>query len=180
MATYFITESYIKSNSTVNSNVDAGDLLPIIPLAEDMNIKNILGSALFNTLKTAYTAQTMTTDQRTLVAYIQPALLYRTYELALPFIHLKTKNKGVIKQSSEFGSQGELSDMKYLREQVKDFAEYYEQRLVDYLCNYGNLFSDYTSPDGKGILPDSKTPYDCDLYLPDPSYIKENRKYYGD
>lgn len=178
MATYFISEQYLKDNTTINANVDPQQLTVNIPLAESMYIQNILGSKLFDSLKASFIAQTLTADEITLVSLIKPALAYRTYEISLPFLHIQTRNKGTVQQSSEYAQQSDLSGMKYLREQIKDFAEFYEAKLVTYLCNYGNLYPDYTTPDANGTLPDYNTPFDSDLFIP-LSGNTDWRKYYG-
>jgi len=55
----YIDESYIKAYSHLDASVDAKDLLPSIIQAQDSQIQPILGTDLFNALKTQITAGTV-------------------------------------------------------------------------------------------------------------------------
>ncbi len=173
----FITENYLKTITAISSNVDIKDLVPHVEQAQDMFIQDALGSRLYVTLQTAIVNSNLNSDQENLLNLVRPCLAYYAMHTALPFINFKVRNTGVVKQSGENIQNADLSEIKYLRNEIKDTAEYYLQRINTYLCNYGNLHPTYTSPDGKGILP-SHNNYTCDLFLDD---LHDNyRKIIGD
>ena len=159
----FIGEQYLKDKTVLSNNIDIELITPNIEYAQDAYIQNILGSKFYNSLQLAYSAQTLTVDETTLVALIKPALAYRATEVALPFINIQIRNKGLNKLNSENATQADFSEMKALRDTLKSRSEYYEQCIQEYLCVNGNLFSDYTSPDNPKS-PDHSNSFTCDLY----------------
>lgn len=162
----FITESYLKSITSISANVDVQELVPHVEQAQDIFIQDALGSRLYTTLQTAIINNNLTSDQTNLLNLIRPCLAYYAMHSALPFISLKIRNTGIVKQSGENIVNADLSEIKYLRGEIKDTAEYYLQRINTYLCNYGNLHPTYSSPDARGIIP-SANDYTCDLFLDD-------------
>jgi hypothetical protein len=56
--TYFITENYLKLNTTITANVDVTDLVPFVKTASDMSVQPILGSYFYTDLLTKYNNQT--------------------------------------------------------------------------------------------------------------------------
>lgn len=162
----FISETYLKTITAISSNVDVKDLIPFVEQSQDIHIQDAIGSRLYTTLQTAISSNTLNSDQTELLNLIRPCLAYYAMHSALPFINFKIRNVGVVKQNGENTTNADLAEIKFLRNEVKDTAEYYLQRINTYLCNYGNRHPTYTSPDGKGIMP-SANDYSCDLYLDD-------------
>ncbi len=76
MATLFIGSQYIKDSSYIDENVDEKLLKSTIADTQDFRILNILGTALYNSLKDT-SPTTWNASQLTLVNdYIKPALKY--------------------------------------------------------------------------------------------------------
>lgn len=142
---YFISETYIRENTVFNQNLDIKDIVQNIDPAQDMYIQPILGTNFYNYLLDSYSAQTLTTDETTLVMHIKPALAYRAAEMALPFIQYQIKNKGPQSQFGDNSAGVDQTVLSYLRNELKNRAEFYETRLKNYLCQNSNLFSGYTS-----------------------------------
>lgn len=164
----FIGEQYLKDKTPLGKNIDVEMIVPQIEYSQDAYIQNILGEKFYSSLQDSYSAQTLNQYETELVALIKPALAYRSAETTIPFIHIQLKNKGTLNLDAESGRQSSIQDAKYLIEILKGRAEFYEQRIQDYLVNNGNQFPDYTSPNiGAGIYPDSKSTYTCDLYFKD-------------
>ena len=122
---------------------------------------------MYQSLQLAYSAQTLDQYQTAIVQLIKPALAYRAAEAILPFIHIQIKNKGTLNLDAEAGKQSSISDMKYLMQILKDRAEFYEQRIQDYLVLNGIHFPDYINPVMVGIRPDIKASFTSDLYFKD-------------
>lgn len=161
----FIGEQYLKDKTVLSNNIDIELITPNIEYSQDSHIQPILGSKFYNSLQLSYSAQTLNSYETELVALIKPALAYRSAEASLPFINLQIRNKGINKMNSENAVQADLSDMKYLRETLQSRAEFYENRIQDYLLKNGNEFADYINPDSP-IAPDNRSAFSCDLYIP--------------
>ncbi len=151
----FVTETYIRANTVFNQNLDVKDIVQNIDPAQDMFVQPILGSTYYDYLLNAYSAQTLTADETTLVLHIKPMLAYRAAEMALPFIAYQLKNKGPQTQSGDFSAPVDQTVIHYLRNELKNRAEFYDQRLRRYLLLNQNLFSGYTTQNlNEDMVPD--------------------------
>jgi len=158
-----ITESYFKDNSPVTENVQMKDIFPHIDAAQDINLRNILGSEFMEYIKTQYAAQALTPDEIELVGgFIQPAVLYRSLFLALPFMQFNLRNKGVMINNDDAANAAGFSEFKFLLQTVKDRAESNEELLRLYLCKEGNRFPLYKTQNGL-TPPDNSTNWDGGL-----------------
>ena len=80
---YFITETYLKTNTPITANVDVTDVTPYIATQAQLRVMPILGTTFYNYLLTKYNAQTLTNVEEALVAYIQPVIAWRSAERML-------------------------------------------------------------------------------------------------
>lgn len=163
----FISENYLKSNTTFSDNVDVKLILSNIKPAQDFYIQDLLGTNLYLDLQTKYSAQTLSNVEEQLVDIIKLATVYRAAEMSLPFMNLQIRNKGIVKLDSENAKQSDLAEMKYLRNEFKDRAEFYEERIIKFLQNNESSFPLYENDTNTDISPSAKIPYDSDLYLDD-------------
>ena len=92
---YFVTESYLKTNTPITKNVDVTDVAPYIRPASDMRLQAILGSYFYTYLLAKYNAQTLTNDEETLVEKIKPCVAWRAAEQAVFGLSYQLKNKGI-------------------------------------------------------------------------------------
>ena len=161
MAVLFISEDTIKKSTTINGNVDAELLLPYIKVAQDIHIHQLLGTDLYDKLASLITAGTMqdaaNDDYETLIdKYVQPCLIHYSLYECLPFLSYKIMNKDLVRKISEQSSPASLEDLKYMRNIVLNTAEYYGQRLVDYLKNNTEKYTEYSSNTGADISPSNE------------------------
>lgn len=161
----FISLTYFREVVPFNKNVDANDLTPHFNIAQDMYIQPILGQNFYESLLTSFSAQTLTADETTLVMHIKPALAYRAAEMALPFLNWSVKNKGQSTQSGDFSAPVDTSAMNFLKNQIENRAQFYEQRLINYLCDNSSLFPAYTTNNSTDISPSSASAYDSGFAL---------------
>jgi hypothetical protein len=163
--TYFISETYLRENTPFNQNLDINDIVNNIDPASDMHIQPILGKNFYDSLLLSYSAQTLTANETTLVMHIKPALAYRAAELSLPFIQYQIKNKGPQTQSGDNSAAIDLTTLRYLTNELKNRAEFYEQRLINYLCDNSASFPAYTTNNSTDISPSTASPYDSGFAL---------------
>lgn len=167
MAVIFISEQALKDSSIINENVDMKLLLPTIKLAQEKYVLPILGTALYNELKTQITNSTLTVLNETLLDdYIQPCLIWWIMaESPMPLTY-KFMNKSVATRSSENANAASLNDLLKLEERFKDNAEWYSQRITNYLLENSTQYPLYLNP-GNGIdtIVPKKTMYSTGMFL---------------
>jgi hypothetical protein len=164
----FISEQRLKSLTAIHDNVEPDDLMPYVVQAQDVYIQEILGTTLYNHLKDAIVADTLTSAETTLIDdYLANTAANYALYMALPTLNYKFKNKTVLSPSSEEAVNVGLDEIKFLRDSVKDTAQFYAQRAIDYLCNNSSDFPDYQNPNiDDGMLPNKKTQYNAGIYTP--------------
>ena len=169
----FISVDYLKENTTIENNVDSSTLSPFIKKAQDTYLQQILGSSFYDHLSDAFVASSLTANEENLIRdYIQQMVAEWTLYLVLPHINYKLTNKAVSQQSSEFSEASTVEEIKYLRNSVRDLAEFYSERLTSYLCDNSSLFPEYNNPDSPENLPKNSRSYFSGIYIPN--------RYYGD
>ena len=78
----------------------------------------------------------------------------------MPSLKYKMVEKGILNGTSEETSPTTLDEMKYLRESTLDTAEFYNNRMLEFLRQNPGMFPLYTNPTPKdGMRPDKQTPY---------------------
>jgi hypothetical protein len=160
-----ITENYIKDNSPVTDLVQAKDLYPHIDSAQFLFLRVQLGSEFYDHILQRYQDQTLTNDEIELVQlYIQPALLWRTIALAIPFIQYNLRAKGLMVNTDDSASAAGITEVKFILNEAKNRAEAAEEYLRKYLCKEGRKFPEYRQQNGL-TPPDTSTNWDSGLIM---------------
>lgn len=151
----FIKPIDIKRNTIIDGNVDVDKFIQFIKIAQQIHVRNYLGSDLYNKISNDIIGDTLTGDYLSLVnTYIQPMLIHFAMVDYLPFAAYQVKNGGVFKHSSENSETVSKNEVDYLVNKEREFAEYYTRRFIDYMANNQNLFPEYTSNSNEDINPD--------------------------
>lgn len=154
MASLFCNEDKLKSSTAINYNVDTAFLLPFLKIAQDKNMQVILGTDLYEKIETEIAAGTLAGVYKTLVDdYVQDSIIHYALVEALPFISFQIKNGSVTQKNSENGTAASKEDINWLIQKERDSAEFYGQRIVDYLCENSSSFPEYTSNSGADLTP---------------------------
>jgi len=165
----FISTDYLKQNSVINDNVDDELLTPAIIKSQDLYIERILGTDLMNRLKTDISGsagQVAGNYKILLDDYVQKTVReWATYEATVS-LNWKYTNKAISQKSSDNSEPSPLSDIAYLREQIRNTAEYYGQRITDYLCANEALFPEYRSNNNQDDIRPSSDNFFNGLYIP--------------
>jgi hypothetical protein len=176
--TSFCSESYLKSFTPLNNNIDVNDILPHLQLAEEIWTRELLGNDLFQDLKTKFIAQTLSAIEIELVNLLKPMIAYRCAFEAIPFLSTKMRNGGVVKLKGENFDAAPLSEVKYLRDELANRSEYYATRIAQFMCDNSNEFPLYAWSNDNNPSPNNSPDYDSDIWVDEPYYMK-NYKYYG-
>lgn len=160
MAVLFISEDYLKSSSAISKNIDMEEILPHMKTAQDINIHGKLGTDLYNHLQDGVANSTLSSDDTALIDdYIAPALVHWALFEAMPFLGFKIMNKSIVQKSSDNASPANTSDIKYLREIVRNTAEHYTDRLIDYLEHNQSTHPEYNTNTGSDLNPSREAFY---------------------
>tara|TARA_Y100001972_G_scaffold79245_1_gene96264 strand:+ start:17784 stop:18368 length:585 start_codon:yes stop_codon:yes gene_type:complete len=166
--TLFISATRLKKDTALGESVDENIIMPYILLAQDMQILPVLGTDLYNKLKTDIQGSSLSGDYQTLVeTYIQPALVQFAFMTLAPYLRLRFVNNAVVVMgATEQSSSATYDDIKPLMNTAEDAAQFYRQRLVDYLCDKGSAaFPEYASNNSPGDLSPTVRNYYAGLNL---------------
>lgn len=166
----FVSIDNIKDETPIQMNVDDDRIRPFIIQAQEVNVQRILGTKLFNRIRDDIMFNTLRGDYRDLLNdYIKPVVVQYTLYYALPFISMQITNKSIGRGSADWFNESSLEDLKYLRNASKDYAEYYEQRLIQYLACGGegyNKFIELKENKGSDIKPTNRNGFFSGIYVP--------------
>lgn len=142
---YFVTENYLKVNTPITANVNITEVLPLVKGAAMMWTRSTLGSYFFQDLLTKYNNQSLSTDETTLVEYMQPSIAWRAAADAIIELSYQLKNKGVQTQSGDFSNSPEYKAIMFMNNHYTKKAEFYENAMWKYLTKNKDLYPAFTS-----------------------------------
>ena len=156
----FISEAKLKERTAINLNVSTDLLLPYILQSQKLYVKTKLGSDLYEKLEADITAGTLAGAYLTLVDdYIGDMLHAWAFYLAIPFLRFKIENGNIYSKTSETGTALSTEEAQHLREEVRNTAEYFTERMIDYICNNTSSFPEYSTNSGSDVNPDKNAYY---------------------
>lgn len=165
-----ITESYLKEMSVINDNVDMKILKPTIIMVQDIYLQKILGTPLYEDIKTKITSDptlvTYPNEKALLDTYISKALVWYIKMEATMEFKFRYMNKGVMTKSSENSQPADTGDLKMLMDKWRQNAEMYAQLLTDYLRFNVATFPKYYEYTNTGMIPTIKN-YTSNIFLND-------------
>jgi hypothetical protein len=151
----FVKREDIVRNTILDGNVDTDKFIQFIKIAQEIHIRNYLGTDLYNKISADIIAGTLSGNYLSLVTtYVQPMLIHYAMVDYLPFASFSIKNGGVYKHSSENSEIASKEEIDYLVQKERDIAEYYTRRFIDYMSFNQSLFPEYYSNTNDDIYPD--------------------------
>lgn len=161
------SEERIKSYTAIHENLQTQDLVPAILQAQDLYLQPMLGTKFYNSLKAKVLANTLSANEVILLSdYIAPYMMNWAFSMALPFIKYKVVDKGILSGNSETAQQTTLDELQYLIAKVESTAQFYGQRLREFLFDNPGMFIDYENPGVDGMYPNRNSPYFSGLTVP--------------
>lgn len=156
----FIKRQDLVRNSILDGNVDTDKFIQYIKIAQQIHIRNYLGSDLYNRISTDILNNTLNGDYLELVNdYIQPMLIHYAMVDYLPFAAYQVKNGGVFKHTSENAESATKAEVDFLIQKERDIAEYYTRRFIDYMSFNQELFPEYYTNSNDDIHPDTNSTF---------------------
>ena len=156
----FVSESKLKDSTAINLNVDVDLLLPYVRQAQKLYVETKLGTELTDKLKAEIRAGSLAGAYKTLVdEYIGDMLPNWAFYHAIPFLRFKIENGNIYSKTSETGTALSTEEAQHLREEVRNTAEYYTERMIDYVTNNLSSFPEYSQNSGSDVTPDRNAYY---------------------
>lgn len=163
----FISETYLKENSPLSAHTEANELYPFMKASEDTHIQEAIGSKLYTRLMEGITAspQNINSDERALLFKVRDALMWYICYDALPFLHIKIRNIGVVKAKDDNLESADRADVSHLTNKCKGKADFYLRIMQRWLCENQLKFPEYTCGCGNhaDLQPNRTKVLNCDL-----------------
>ena len=160
----FISEQKLKDSTAINLNCSNDLLLPYVRQAQKLYVEPKLGTDLTQKLKDLIVAGTLgnvgNEAYKTLVDdYIGDMLPNWAFYHAVPFLRFKIENGNIYSKTSETGNALSTEESQSLREEVSNTAQYYTERMIEYVINNTSSFPEYSTNSGADISPDQNAYY---------------------
>ena len=171
--TVFLSENKLKNFSDLNNALDAGLLKNAVREAQDIHIQRMLGYELYQELITKVNTSSVTGDYLTLMGFVQDALLYWAYYEALESIYLRPRNNGLlVPQGGAEANGADIALYDKKRTSVENKAEWYSERLVNYLIDNETKFPKFGTETGMDIFPDQQSQFKTPFVAPRDKYSR--------
>tara|TARA_B100000035_G_scaffold44238_1_gene33194 strand:- start:84 stop:587 length:504 start_codon:yes stop_codon:yes gene_type:complete len=154
----FIQRKDLVTFTSANGNIDTDKLLPYVDMAQSIEVQRLVGTKLYDKLKSDITGGTLTGNYLTLVdTYIKPILIHYAMMYALPYLSVTISNGGVYRNNPENATALNSDEINTLVEKERDAAQYFAQRMIDFLnFNAGSQFPEYYTNSNEDISPDNE------------------------
>ena len=166
---YMIDEQWVKDNSPIDDNVDTKLLRNAMRTAQDIYIRDLIGSGIYDEVLTQINASTLSANNTTLITnYIAPCLLhYIIVEASVPMT-FKFMNKSISTRNSDNSNPVDLDQLTKLATHYKDKAEYYGNRLTAYLLENSSTYPLFLNAgSGQDVINPSRTQFFSGFFFDD-------------
>jgi hypothetical protein len=160
--TLFVSRNDIIKRSNLGGNIDPDRIVPSIYTAQQKYILPTLGTVLYNKLQSDVESGSLVNQYKTLVEdYITDTLVHYTVVEYLPFSIYHIGQAGVLAYQNENLVKPDKRDVDFLLQKSLQSAQYFNERLTDYLIANNPDFPEYWQVTGKSdmIYPDKSRKY---------------------
>lgn len=164
--TLLLSATILKERTSIHGNVDDKLLYPDIKYAQDVYIKPVLGTALFEKLQTLITgvAPNVITDpsqsdyKYLIDTYLIDALLYYSLSYLVINVSFQLWNKGVVRKQGEDTEVPSMAELFDLSNMHKNRGEYYANRMKLFIQDQSSRLQKYPEYRLPGSTVDTVTP----------------------
>jgi len=130
----FISENYLKTSSVINDNADMKILTPTLIWVQDSYVQSILGTDLFEEIKTQINTSSVSANNTYLLDnFLLKIIVNYTLMESTPEFKNRYMNKGLMNKSSDNSQSIDAIEMQYEMDRWRSRAEFYSERLRTYL-----------------------------------------------
>ncbi len=142
-----ISEDQLKQQSVINENVDWKQLRPLVLDIQNRYIHPLLGTALYDELRTEIAAASITANNTTLLEqYLWPCLIAYCMADSPDYLLFKFMNKAIVTKNSENSNPVTIGDAIKISANWRNKAEWYAQRVTNYLCANATTYPLFENP----------------------------------
>ena len=156
--TILTSPTRIKTDTDLNDSVDDNLLYPAIVTAQERHAHPVLGTKLYDKLKTLISDGTIAdggnADYKTLLdTYIVPMLVQYAFVEVIPVLRLRFLNNSVVAMGSEQSTTATADDIKPIMHSADSIGSWYKERLIEHLCDNTGTYPEYRSNTGDDVQP---------------------------
>lgn len=159
MKVYLISEDTLKNETVLNDNVGSEFIIPAIETSQDIYLQEAIGTMLLDKLCSDVANNTIDDPYKTLLDdYITPFLKFKVLaEVVIP-ISFKYRNAGIVQSTGDHYQNSTMRDATMVQNHYEQRANFYHQRLTQYLCTNSNQFPEYKNRrDNADMMADSES-----------------------
>lgn len=138
-----ITEEYFKTYSPIPNNYNWDDIVPFIPIAEEIWIVDILGRKLYKELLEQVSNNEVSGENSTLLLKLYPYLSMAIIYESMPFIAYSITEKGITKGKSENSEPISNSELSNMQNHIRTELEVLKRMLKHFLNDNKECFPLY-------------------------------------
>lgn len=155
-----VSEQRMIQWTSLDNNIRIDVLTPSILNAQEVYTQDALGTKFFNRLKEGVKNNDLTADESMFLRdYVGPSLMQYALYLLLPNLKYKMVEKGIMNGTSEETQPTTLQELQYLRESAMELAQFYDERMREFLIQNPNMFNQWLTWDNNGMPRNADTPY---------------------
>tara|TARA_R110000803_G_scaffold87280_1_gene153894 strand:+ start:460 stop:1038 length:579 start_codon:yes stop_codon:yes gene_type:complete len=155
-----VSEQRMKQWTSLDNNIRIDVLTPSILNAQNLYIQDTLGTKFFDRLKAGVLANDLTvTESDFLRDYVGPTLMQYALYMLLPSLKYKMVEKGILNGTSEETQPTTLQELQYLRESTIETAQFYDQRMKEFLWQNPSFFPEWLTWENNGMPANRQTSY---------------------
>lgn len=144
----FINVNYIKDRTTIERNVDDNKIAPFILKVQETHLQMALGSSFYYHILDSFDTGNVTPAETELIDdFIKPMVAEWAYYEAYPHIAIKATNKSISRERSEYSEPVGMEDIKWMRNSIRNMAEFYTKRIIKHIRDNNTDFPLYFNPD---------------------------------
>lgn len=160
--TLFCSRNDLISRSALGGSIDPDRIVPHIYTAQSKFIQPILGTVLYRKLQNDIESNSLSGQYKTLLEeYILDTLVHYSICEYLPFSLYHIAQGGTLSYQPENLLKPDKRDVDFLLQKSLQTAQFFAERLVDYLIANNTEFPEYFQTTGKSdmIYPDKSQSY---------------------
>lgn len=164
---YMVDVQWVKDNSPIDDNVDPKLLRNAMRTSQDVYIRDLIGSGLYDQILTQINTASLNANNQTLInQYIAPCLLHYIISEATVPMTFKFMNKSISTRNSDNSNPVDIDQLTTIANHYKNKAEYYANRLTAYLMENPSVYPLYANPgSGLDIIHPSSVQFFSGIYL---------------
>lgn len=161
-----ILPSVVKDRMSLHTNVDDKLIWPEIKAAQDMRIRPLLGSVLFDKMMADITAGTLAGEYLKIMDnYIVDAICNYVMAELPEGLNYQFWNKGVATKTTDNSTAPSMSEMYSIVSKYKKRAEHYANSCRLYVVQNLKLFPEYYATGGVDKVTPDRAVYTSPIYL---------------